>query len=166
MSRLGLVGLVVGSLVASGCAAPPGATNPSVTAAIPGSNGGPGIGDVPLGSWTLTLTDEDLRAAGITDVGAVAENTGTFTFTIAPDGTWTVAQAASQPLRWPVFRGSYTVIGENRLEMRTTFPPDYAGEVVSIQLTEVAEGLAIEVLSPPDPLLRAQWESHVWAPSR
>jgi hypothetical protein len=151
----GAVHLVVGGLLVAACAAEPAT----------GSSSGP-VADVPTGSWTLTLTEDDLRAGGFTEAGAFAENTGTFTFTIAPDGSWTIAQVASQPVRWPVFRGTYAVIGADTIEMLTSFPADYAGDLVSVKLTEVPDGLAIKVLSPTDdPLLRTQFESHVWAPS-
>lgn len=155
MRILGAVVLVVVGLVAAACGAQP-ATN---------SSSAP-VADVPIGTWTMALTEEDLRAAGFTEAGAFAENTGTFTFTMAPDGTWTIAQAASQPVRWPVFRGTYTVTGPGTVEMLTSFPADYAGDSVSIQLTETTSGLAIKLLAPTDdPLLRLQFEGHVWAAS-
>ena len=164
MRSLRAISLVVGAFAAAACAAQPATTTPPATAAGPGSSGRP-VTDVPIGTWSMTITEEDLRAGGFTEQGAFAENTGTFTFTIAPDGTWTITQAASQPVRWPVFRGTYNVTGADTIEMLTAFPADYAGDLVAVELTETSDGLAIKLLSPPDPLLRVQLESHVWAPS-
>ncbi len=165
MRFLGMLVLALGGAVVAGCAAQPGASAGSVSTVSPAAAGSAASGSVPLGTWTMTLTDADLRAAGFTDPGAAAENAGTFTMTVAPEGTWTIAQAASQPVRWPVFRGTYTVTGENIAEMRTTFPPEYAGDIVSMQLTEGSDGLAVKILSPDDRLLRVQFETHPWARS-
>ena len=165
MRLLGMLVVVLGGAVVAGCAAQPGASAGPPATSSPPPAASAGTGSVPHGTWTMTLTEQDLVAAGFTDPGAAAENTGTFTFTIAPDGTWTIAQAASQPVKWPVFRGTYAVTGENIAEMQTTFPPEYAGDVVSMQLTEGSDGLAVKILSPDDPLLRLQFERHVWARS-
>lgn len=162
MARLRMAGVVLGALTVAGCAGQPGAASAPPSAAPAATTEAGATGVVPVGTWTMTLTEEDLRAAGFTDPGAAAENTGTFTFTIAPDGTWTIAQAASQPVKWPVFRGSYTVTGEDTVEMLTTFPPEYAGDLVSMRLSEGSDGLTVKVLSPDDPLLRVNFESHVW----
>ena len=164
MRFLGMLVLALGGALAAGCAAP-GTTAGPLTTVSPAPAGSAGSGSIPLGTWTMTLTEADLRAGGFTDPGAAAENTGTFTMTVAPDGTWTIAQAASQPVRWPVFRGTYTVTGDNIAEMRTTFPPEYASDIVSMQLTEGSDGLAVKILSPDDPLLRVQFETHPWARS-
>jgi hypothetical protein len=151
-----------------GCAAPPsGSPDAAMPSTAPGaSRSAAPIGDdAPIGSWTMTLTGDDLRAAGFTETGLVSENVGAFTFTVQPDGTWTMAQATPQPVRWPVFRGTYSVTAPGTLEMRTTFPSDYAGEVVTVAWSRGDDGLRLHVLSPPDPLLRVQLETHPWAPS-
>jgi hypothetical protein len=113
----------------------------------------------------MTLTEADLRGAGFTDAGLIGENTGTFTFTLVQDETWTMAQSTDRPIRWPVFRGTWTVPGPGSIEMRTEFPQDYAGEVVTVRWTVGTEGLRLEVMSPPDPLIKAQLETHPWARS-
>jgi hypothetical protein len=155
--------------VVAGCAAPLGSASPSLgagsTQATAAGPSGLSSDTAPVGSWTMTLTAEDLVAAGFTDVGAIEENTGTFTHTFASDGTWTVAQVTTHPIRWPVFRGTYTVTGDRTIEMRTEFPPDYAGDVVTVAWTRDAEGLRLRLLTPPDPLLRINLETHPWAPS-
>jgi hypothetical protein len=153
---LGVFGLVA---VLAGCASPPGGSG-SAPAISPGS-----AAEAPLGVWTMALTADDLAAGGFTDMGAVAENTGTFTFTVAPGGTWTMAQVASQPVRWPVFRGTYVANASGTIQMRTDFPADYAGDVVTVNWTREADGLHLRLVSPDDPLLRLQLEAHPWAPS-
>ena len=155
--------LVLLASVMVGCAAPSG------TAPVPGQGaGGSGsaaAGSVPIGVWTSILTADDLRGAGFTEAGLIAENTGTFTLTIAGDGTWTVAQEAAEPVRWPVFRGTWTATSTDTLTMRTEFPTDYSGDTVTVSWSSGPEGLNTRVLSPPDPLLRLQWERHPWARS-
>lgn len=165
MKSLQVVAGLLGAFLIVGCAAQSGATRTS-TVGSPVATAGSALGDVPSGTWTMTLTEEDLRAAGFTEPGALAENTGTFTLTMTPDGGWTMAQIAAQPVKWPVFRGTFAVTGEDTIAMRTTFPPDYAGDVISVKLTESPDGVGMKLLSPDDPLLRVQLESHVWAPSR
>ncbi len=121
-------------------------------------------GEVPLGSWTTTISEADARAAGITEPGGIAENTGTFTLTIAGDGTWTAAQVAAQPPRTPVFSGTYRVTGADAFEMTTTFPQEYAGDVVAVRWARQGDALALHVVSPDDPLLRLNLETHPWSP--
>ena len=158
------------ALTMIGCSAPPSGSR-SAEAAIPSvvpvsAGAGAATGDeAPIGSWTYTLTEEDLRAAGFTETGLIAENVGTSTFTVESDGTWTMVQTTTQPVRSPVFRGTYAVTAPNTLEMRTTFPGDYAGEIVTVEWSRVDDGLRLRVVSPPDPLLKVQFETHTWAPS-
>jgi hypothetical protein len=152
---LGVLGLVA---VLAGCGSPPGGSG----SAVPISSA---AAEAPLGAWTMAVTADDLTAAGFTEPGAHAENTGTFTFTVAPDGTWTMAQVASQPVRWPVFRGTYVATAPGTIQMRTAFPTEYAGEIVTVDWTREADGLRLQLASPDDPLLRFQFEAHPWAPS-
>ena len=53
----------------------------------------------------MTLPEEDLRAAGAPRPRRGVENPGTFTFT-SRRTAFTMAQAASQPVVGPVFRGT------------------------------------------------------------
>jgi hypothetical protein len=121
--------------------------------------------DFPLGSWTVTITAEDLRAAGITDAGLINENAGVFTKTYNADGTWTVAQETDAPIRWPVFSGTYRVTGPNEFEELTRFPEDYAGDVVRFTWTRDGENVRFSVVNSPDPILPILTEAHPWQPA-
>jgi hypothetical protein len=162
----GLIGLVA---VAIGCATPSSSgSGPSAPAV--NSPAGTQLSsavteaEAPIGSWTMTLTAADLTAADFTDPGFVAENTGTFTTTFGADGKWTTAQTTTHPVRWPVFQGTYIVTGPGALEMKTEFPSDYAGDVVAITWTREAEGIRFKLVSPDDPVLRLNLETHPWTP--
>jgi len=121
--------------------------------------------DFPLGAWTVTITEDDLRDAGITDPGMLAENTGVFTKTYAADGTWTVAQETDAPIRWPVFRGTYQAIAPNEIEEVTSFPEDYAGDVVRFRWAREGQNVRFTVVDPPDPILPILTETHPWQPA-
>ena len=119
----------------------------------------------PLGAWTVTITEKDLRDAGITEPGMLAVNTGVFTKTYGVDGTWTVAQETEAPIRWPVFRGTYLPIGSNEIEEVTQFPEDYQGDVVRFTWTREGANVRFTVVDPPDPILPILTESHPWQPA-
>ena len=119
----------------------------------------------PLGTWTSTITEEDLRAAGMSDAGLIKENTGVFTTTFASDGTWSTAQATDAPIRWPLFRGTYDVAGDGLIDQTTTFPPDYAGDVVRFAWRMEDGALVLGVPEPPDPFLGMMTEMHPWQPA-
>ena len=114
----------------------------------------------PIGSWTSTITEEDLRKAGVTDAGLIKENTGAFTTTFASDGTWSTAQTTDAPIRWPLFRGTFEVAGDGLIDQTTTFPPDYAGDVVRLTWRMENGTLVLGVPEPPDPFLRMLTEMH------
>jgi hypothetical protein len=76
--------LAATSLVA-GCVGLAGSTS-SGTA---GASHDPAPAGFPLlGSWTTTITRDDLRAGGITEEGLLVENSGIFTWALEADGTW------------------------------------------------------------------------------
>ena len=118
----------------------------------------------PLGTWTVTMTEQDLRDAGITEPGLLAENTGLFTRTYAADGSWTIAQQTTQPIRWPVFRGTFRATGPNEIEETTVFPTEYAGDVVKITWQREGSAIRLKVLNPPDPILPILTETRAWQP--
>ena len=119
----------------------------------------------PVGSWTMTITEEDLRGAGMTDAGLIKENAGVFTTTFTSDGTWSTAQATNAPIRWPLFRGTFTVAGDGLIDQTTTFPPDYAGDVVRFTWRMENDALLLGVPEPPDPVLAVLTEMHPWQPA-
>lgn len=138
-------------------AASSGAASTSSSAAIPEG--------FPIGAWTTTLTEADLRAGGITQEGELTENTGVFTMTLAADGTWTAAQETDAPVRWPVFRGTWTATGPDSFNQLTEFPADFAGDSVDFTWRIEDGGLLLKVVNPPDRVLPVIMETHPWTPA-
>jgi hypothetical protein len=171
-----LLGAAVTLALASACVSspapsPPASAVPSSTASASSEAGSPKASpapslpaDFPLGSWSNYLTEEDLRAAGYTDAPMIMENVGSSTLTLSADGTWTIAVESSQPMRWPVFRGTYAVSGPSTFRMWTTFPPDFAGEVVDLEWKYGDDGLHLRAIDPYDPIIHVQYETHPWQP--
>lgn len=120
------------------------------------------IPEAIIGTWTTTITETDLKAAGITAPAGLAENAGVFTMTLGQDGTWTTSQEADVPLRWPVFRGSYIATGPDSFRQTTDFPPDYAGDVVDFTWSTEGGALALKLPAPPDHVLPVLMETHPW----
>lgn len=160
-----IVGTVLVVIVA-GCAASPGQQSTD-SPASPGS-AAPSSAEVPagfpIGTWTTTITEDDLVAAGVRG-GEIGENAGVFTTTLAEDGTWTTAQESDVTLRWPVFRGTWTVTGPDTFSQRTDFPSDFAGDVVTFRWEIVDGNLVLDVLDPPDHILPIVTETHPWTPA-
>jgi hypothetical protein len=126
----------------------------------------------PVGTWTTTITAEDLAAIsdeslatiGMSRDNLVKENTGVFTTTLAADGTWSTVQDTDAQLKWPVFRGTFTPVGDDAFDQVTTFPPDFAGDVVRF-IWRAEEGqLHLTVPEPPDPVLGVITQAHPWSP--
>jgi hypothetical protein len=144
------------------------AANPSAPASVP-AVAAPSLAALPdgfpIGSWTSTITEEDLRGAGMTDAGLIKENTGVFTTTFASDGTWSTAQTTDAPIRWPLFRGTFKVAGDGLIDQTTAFPPDYAGDVVRFTWRMENGALVLGVPEPPDPFLTILTEMHPWQPA-
>jgi hypothetical protein len=155
---LGTLVLVLVGVLIAGC------SGRQVTASPPAPSGSPLPDGFPLGSWTTTLTEADLRAAGMTGAAELTENSGVFTMTLAPDGTWTTAQETDSPIRWPVFRGTYVTTGPDTFRQLTTFPPDFAGDEVDFSWRIESGDLVMEVPDPPDPILPVIIEAHPWEP--
>ena len=165
-SVTGAIGALVAILaVAAACAAPPVARTPVGSSSRAVGSAGAGFPDgFPLGSWKVTLTEDDLRAGGITGAGELTENTGVFTMTLVGDGTWTMAQVTDAPIRWPVFRGTLSSTGPDSFNQVTEFPPDFAGDSVDFRWQLVGGDLVLEVLNPPDHVLPVLMETHPWEP--
>ena len=144
---------------ALGCGVPgSGSASPS-----PDPSGGSSLISPELaGSWTVTITPDDLAAAGLSDGGLVGENTGTFTMMLNTDGTWSTTQATDVPVRWPVFRGTLSTTGPDSFRQTTTFPADYAGDVVDFTWVLEDGALALKVTNPPDEILPILIETHRW----
>ena len=163
-----LLAMAAVAVLAAGCSgsSPSASLAPSAAAA---ANPSPVTGEVPIpdaliGSWTTTITEADLRAAGLTATGELGENAGVFTMTMDRDGTWTTSQEADVAVRWPIFRGTYVATGPSSFQQTTEFPADFAGDVVDFEWS-IADGvLLLQVPNPPDPVLPVIMETHPWQP--
>jgi len=116
-----------------------------------------------VGAWATTITRNDLTAAGITEVGLLNENSGKFTWTFAPDGTWTSTQESldAAPIYSPVFRGTYTVDGSSLVAV-TTFPEQYRDSGLHYTFTIDGSSVRFDVLDAPDTILPVIVEAHPW----
>jgi hypothetical protein len=153
---------VLVAALAAACSTP-GA--PSAAPTGPGASGAAIPADMPLlGAWVTEITKADLAAAGIEDAGLQNENSGRFTWTFAPDGTWSQVQESldGSPINSPVFRGTYTVDGVS-VVATTTFPEQYADDGLHYTFAVSGTEVTFDVADPPDPLLEAIVETHPWS---
>ena len=139
----------------------PGSTGPTSTASA--TDGGAAPATALVGAWTTTITKADLQAAGITDPGAHNENSGRFTFTFGPDGSWTQVQESldGSPIYNPVFRGTYTADGASFVAT-TTFPEEYADAGLHFTWALAGADLKLDLLDPPDDVLPVVMETRPW----
>ena len=148
------LGLAIATVGCAAGASPSGAALSPTAASVPAG--------FPIGTWTTTITDDDLRAGGLTDAAALSENAGSFTLEMAADGTWTTTQVSDVALKWPVFRGTWTVSGPDKFSQTTDFPADFAGDVVDFTWRIEDGKLVLRLPNPPDPILPIIMESHPW----
>jgi hypothetical protein len=140
------------------------ASTPGTSAATANTTTGATLAGNPLvGAWTTAVTKQDLEGGGITDPAARNENSGRFTWTFGPDGTWTAVQESldGSPINNPIFRGTFTVDGSS-LVMTTVFPAEYRDEGLHYTWSIAGDALTLDVLDPPDPILPLVVESHPW----
>jgi hypothetical protein len=167
-----LAALVLTASILQACSAA-GTPATAAPAASPGASSVALPAGFPVGSWTTTITDEDLEQVddrfladiGMTRQNLINENTGTFTTTFGADGTWSTVQDTETQVKWPVFRGTFKPIGEDAMEQVTTFPPDFAGDVVRFTWRLENGELHLGVTDPPDPILPVVMEAHPWKPA-
>lgn len=116
-----------------------------------------------LGSWSTTISKDDVRAAGFTDPGAANENSGMFTWVFEQDGSWRQIQASldASPIVNPVFSGRYTVAG-SVVTVVTEFPPDYRDDGLRYAFELVEGAVRFDLLNPPDPMLPVIVETYPW----
>jgi hypothetical protein len=117
-----------------------------------------------LGSWETTITRADLSAAGITDPGLLNENTGVFTWTFEPDGSWRQVQVSldDSPILSPVYAGTYRVTADVVVAV-TEFPD--ADRDSGIRYTYTLTGDAeveFRIEDPPDDIVPIITETHPW----
>jgi hypothetical protein len=168
---IGLILLLGAGAILSACTsgAPGSASAPATTAvssiALPSG--------FPVGTWTTTITAEDLKAVSDESLGTIGmsrddlvkENAGVFTTTLAADGTWSTVQDTDAQVKWPVFRGTFTPVGDDAFDQETSFPPDFAGDVVRFTWRTADGKLHLTVPDPPDPILAVVTEAHPWSPA-
>jgi hypothetical protein len=151
-----------------------GATGSSAESSAPSTASSVAIpAEFPVGTWSTTITaddleavnEEDLATIGMSRADLVKENSGTFTTTFGADGTWSTVQETDQPVRWPIFRGTFVATGDDSFDQVTTFPPDFAGDVVGFTWRVEDGMLHLQVVNPPDPVLPVLTESHPWSPA-
>lgn len=168
----GFASLVAAAAILSACTAgAPGSTSGATPVAASGSAIALPSG-FPVGTWTTTITAEDLAAVsdeslatiGLSRDNLVRENTGVFTTTFGADGTWSTVQDTDAQVKWPVFRGTFTPVGGDAFDQVTTFPPDFAGDVVRFIWRAEGGRLHLTVPDPPDPVLGVLTEAHPWSP--
>jgi hypothetical protein len=166
--------LVVTAMSLVACSAGTPATGASASAT--GSTTGSALAlpsGFPVGTWTTTITADDLDAVSdesLADLGMsrdnlINENVGIFTTTFAADGTWSTVQDTDRETKWPVFRGTYSPVGADAFDQVTTFPPDFAGDVVRFTWRTEDGRLILAVPEPPDPVLPVLTEAHPWSPA-
>ena len=157
--RFPFLAIVLAAVAIGACTATPAG---SASAVVAGSPAASLPADFPLGTWTSTITAEDLRTGGITAAAGIQENSGLITLAMKADGTWTQTQQSSDPLRRPVFQGTWRATGPDTFEQTTTFPSDYAGDVVKFGWKLEDGALRLTVLTPPDEILPVIMEAHPW----
>jgi len=156
--------LVAVSVLAIACAVPGPATGPAESpTGIARSSAPP---DFAFGAWTMTLTDDDWMAAGITGREDIEQNTGEFVLDFDPDGTWRSVQTSLTgiALREPIFRGTYTVDGDE-LRLETDFPEHYKAEGVYIDLIRwrlEGDELHLDLIDFGDQYTAVVYGTEVW----
>jgi TRAP-type C4-dicarboxylate transport system substrate-binding protein len=109
------------------------------------------------GVYRYEVTDEALIAAGVTRPAQIADNHGTYTWTLV-DGTWHFDQVADNPLTDPSQDGSYVVNGDVITFSDPLFPP---GE--QFRFTQDADGnLTLEAVLVDDANVETILSSATW----
>lgn len=160
LSRRGLGALFFATISLAGCANPPGSTS-SGTA---GASHDPAPSGFPLiGSWTTTITRDDLREGGVTEEGLLNENAGAYTWAFEADGTWRQVMVSldGSPVMNPVFSGYYTVDDDVVIAV-TEFPEMYRDDGLHYPFEVSGDTVRFDILDPPDPMLRILTETHPW----
>lgn len=164
MRSIAPVGLAVALLV--GACVPAATPNVAVTGPVSTRVAIP-AGLPVLGTWVTTISRADLESVGVVDPGTLNENTGRFTWSLDPDGTWRTVQESldDAPVLNPVFSGTFVVEGDGVLLVTTTFPEAYRDAGLRYTWRVAPDGSVVfGVPNPPDPVLRAVVETHPWQP--
>jgi hypothetical protein len=155
-----LAAALAAAIVATGCTGPATSSSPSPL----GASHEPAPAGFPLlGTWTTTITRDDLQAAGLTEEGILKENAGTFTWAFEADGTWRQVMVSldGSPVMNPVFNGYYTVEGDV-LTAVTEFPEIYRDEGLHYTFELDGDAVTFDNSNPPDPIWPVIIETHPW----
>ena len=161
--------VVVLAVIAIGCTtsssgSPAATASASAAPSTPAAGAPSAIPAAIVGTWTTTITEADLRAAGVTEQAGLDENSGVFTMHVDADGAWSMTQVTDTPIRWPVFKGTSSATGPDSFRQITTFPADYAGDAVDFTWSKTDGALSLRVVTPPDEILPILIETHPWQP--
>ena len=118
------------------------------------ASAGAAVSKVPTGVFRTTITDADLRAGGVSDLG---ENHGTYTMKLLPKGRWTLHQVAPNPLQAPDHAGTYTVARNAVRFVDKGFDVGFTA-----RLTLDGRHLRFKILRADIPELRVIWGAHAW----
>jgi TRAP-type C4-dicarboxylate transport system substrate-binding protein len=109
------------------------------------------------GSYRFEVTDSDLAAHGVTDMGNVMENHGVYTWTLQ-DGAWRWEAKAPNVQHNPVGVGTYTISGD-----RITFSYPQYGETLTYGFALTDKGLRLTEVEPsPDAVQTVLMVAKVW----
>jgi hypothetical protein len=109
------------------------------------------------GVYRVEITDEDLRAGGVTDTEDLAENHGVYTWTLR-DGAWHFECRAPNPQENPSDDGTYTVDGPR---VTFVFPPGGPGTPTFTWRVE-DDGIRFSTPQAADPIITVLITAHPW----
>jgi hypothetical protein len=105
----------------------------------------PSDGPVIDGLYEVTTTEDELRAAGVTDESVIAEFAGTYYWTF-DNGTWVYEQVSEHPLKNPHALGDYELSGDQYTHFWSADPGDVTTATItvlsdgSLQFTDIVDG--------------------------
>jgi hypothetical protein len=97
------------------------------------------------GLYTVTITEEELIAGGVTDPAVLAEYAGRYNWKFS-DGRWTYDQTSDKPLANPRSAGDYTLEGTHYTHYWGNKPDEITTATVtilddrSLQFTDIVDG--------------------------
>ena len=166
---------VLGGALVAACASGSSGASPTETAAgSPAITAGPvpsrptfppaptpALGDFPLGTYTTTLTRDDVKNAGFPSEHDMDENAGFFTLDVNDDGTWRFVQTSNVPLENPVFQGTFAVDGD-QIAFRVIEPLEFNTEVDTVTWKLIGKTMLFTWVGPDQGLSTLIWTKHPW----
>jgi len=109
------------------------------------------------GVYRVEITDQDLRAGGVTDPEDLAENHGVYTWTLR-DGAWHFEVRAPNPQENPSDDGTYTVDGPR---ITFVFPPGGPG-TPRFTWRVNDDSIRFSIPENADPIITVLITAHPW----